>query len=95
MRLLTAGLVALLIMLQLKLWFGDGGVRELHQVRAMADAQRIENDRLLERNRALATEVRDLKEGTEALEERARAELGLVGPDETFIQIVSRPGRGD
>ncbi len=89
MRLINAGLVMLFVLLQFKLWFGDGGVRELHQVRALVEAQQTENSALLARNKELAAEVRDLKEGTEALEERARSELGLIGADEEFIQIAS------
>ena len=89
MRLLNALLIVVLVLLQLKLWFGDGGVRELQQVRRMVAEQRAENKILLERNKTLAAEVRDLKEGSEALEELARSELGLVGPDEEFFQIVA------
>ncbi|MEM9301299.1 MAG: cell division protein FtsB [Pseudomonadota bacterium] len=89
MRLVNAILLVLLTLLQFKLWFGDGGVREMHQVQRMIETQESENRGLLERNKTLAAEVRDLKDGTEALEERARSELGMIGPDEEFIQIVS------
>ena len=89
MRLLNALLIVVLILLQMKLWFGDGGVRELQQVQRMVAEQRAENQILLERNKTLAAEVRDLKEGSEALEELARSELGLVGPEEEFFQIVA------
>ena len=91
MRALNVILCVLLALLQLKLWFGDGGVRELSQVQRMVDAQQAENEMLQERNRLLITEVRDLKEGTEALEERARSELGLIAPDEEFVQVVETP----
>ena len=89
MRVLNAILLLVLVLAQAKLWFGDGGVKELRQVQRMVADQRAENQILLQRNKALALEVRDLKEGSEALEELARSELGLVGPEEEFFQIVS------
>lgn len=82
----------LLVLLQAQLWFGGGGVRELNQVQRMVAEQQAENRILLQRNKAMAAEVRDLKEGTEALEERARSELGLVGADEEFFQVVESDG---
>ena len=96
MRLINVLLLTLLLVLQFKLWFGDGGLRESWQLQAAVAAQREANDVLSERNRTLAAEVNDLKNGTEALEERARSELGLVQPDEEFVQVVesenTRPG---
>jgi cell division protein FtsB len=89
MRFVNATLLALFVLLQFKLWFGDGGVREMHQIGRLVEAQAAENRALLERNKTLAAEVRDLKEGTEAIEERAREELGMIGQDEEFIQVVS------
>ena len=88
MRLINAILVLLLVLLQSKLWFGDGGLRETWQLEAAVAVQQQENERLGERNRALAAEVVDLKSGSEALEERARNELGLLRPDESFYQVV-------
>lgn len=88
MRILHALLLGLLLLLQFKLWFGDGGLRELWQLEAAVEAQQEQNRELLTRNQALAAEVSDLKQGTEALEERARSELGLVQPDEEFVQVV-------
>lgn len=81
-------LLILLIGLQLKLWTGAGGVREVERLRATVAEQKRENDALKARNDALGAEVRDLKEGREAIEGRARAELGLVKPGETFYQVV-------
>jgi cell division protein FtsB len=81
-------LLILLIGLQLKLWNGSGGVREVERLRATVTEQKRENDGLRARNEALAAEVRDLKEGREAIEGRARSELGLVKPGETFYQVV-------
>nr|WP_221282119.1 cell division protein FtsB [Chiayiivirga flava] len=84
-------LVAVVILLQLKLWVGAGGWREVEQLRATVAAQAAENARLQQRNAALAAEVDDLKSGEAAIEERARAELGMIKPDETFYRIVE-PG---
>lgn len=88
MRLINAILLCLLVVLQFKLWFGDGGLRETWQLETAVVAQRERNDDLVDRNRNLAEEVNDLKNGTEALEERARSELGLVQPDEEFVRVV-------
>jgi cell division protein FtsB len=80
----------LLILLQIRLWAGDGGVRELWRLGHQIDAQRIENGALRERNEALNAEVLDLKEGAAAIEERARRELSMIRRDETFFQSVER-----
>jgi cell division protein FtsB len=84
-------LVALLVVLQYPLWFGSGGVIALWQLKREIAAQQAENDRLRERNHALEAEVLDLKQGLEAVEERARAELGMVKQDETFFHIIEPP----
>jgi cell division protein FtsB len=89
MKYLAAGLVLLLIGLQYRLWLGEGGMREVYQLRAEISAQRAENEKLKERNRTLTAEVQDLKKGTVAVEERARTDLGMVGKGETFYQVVS------
>jgi cell division protein FtsB len=86
----TLGLVlgALIVLIQYPLWLGKGGwVRAWDNDRQLA-AQKAHNQRLQARNDALEAEVRDLKQGTEALEERARFELGMVRQDEVFVQIV-------
>jgi len=88
MKLLIAGLLALFIMLQLILWFGEGSFAEVWQLRKQLEAQQVENDQLRERNAALEAEVRDFKQGLDAIEERARNELGMIKKDETFFQIV-------
>jgi cell division protein FtsB len=80
----------LLILLQVRLWAGDGGVRELWRLGHQIEAQRIENGALRERNEALNAEVLDLKEGAAAIEERARRELSMIRRDETFFQSVER-----
>lgn len=83
-------LVALLALLQLRLWTGDGGVRELWRLGRMIEAQQQENAVLRERNEALDAEVLDLKEGAAAVEERARRDLSMIRRDETFFQSVER-----
>lgn len=89
MKFLAAGLVIVLVLLQYRLWLGDGGMGEVHRLRAEIDVQRDQNRELKERNRTLAAEVQDLKKGTVAIEERARTDLGMVGRGETFYQVVT------
>lgn len=94
MRLLTLGLVALVVLLQHPLWFGSGGWLRVHELDISLKARREENARLEARNAALAAEVRDLKQGYDAIEERARSELGMIRADEIFFQVIERrPGR--
>jgi cell division protein FtsB len=86
----TLGLIlgVLIVLIQYPLWLGKGGwVRAWDNDRQLA-AQQAHNHRLQERNDALEADVRDLKQGSEAIEERARFELGMVRPDEVFVQIV-------
>jgi len=87
-RWLTLVLIALLFGLQYKLWVGDGSLAEVWQLRQSLAEQRKENAQLAERNAALEAEVKDLKQGLDAVEERARAELGMIKDDEVFYQIV-------
>lgn len=89
MKYLAVGLLILLVLLQYRLWFGDGSVREVAQLQTQITTQEEQNARLRERNRTLAAEVQDLKKGTTAIEERARTDLGMVGKSETFYQVVS------
>jgi cell division protein FtsB len=89
-RLGIALLSLILILLQVRLWSGDGGVPELWRLSHQIEAQRIENSALRERNEALNAEVLDLKEGAAAIEERARRELSMIRRDETFFQSVQR-----
>jgi Septum formation initiator len=88
MRIIIALLVGSLILLQAKLWLGDGSVLEAWRLKQAVTAQRRQNERLLDRNRALAAEVEDLRKGKDAIEERARSELGMIRRDETFYHIV-------
>jgi cell division protein FtsB len=89
MKFIAAGLLILLVLLQYRLWLGDGSVREVARLQTEIAAQEAQNARLRERNRTLAAEVQDLKKGTTAIEERARTDLGMVGKSETFYQVVA------
>ena len=84
-------LFLLLLMLQSRLWVGDGSLSEVWQLRRSMDEQRQEIARIEERNRALRAEVKDLKFGSAAIEERARSELGMIKNGETFFQIIEQP----
>ncbi len=88
MRLFAVLLLAALVLLQYRLWVSDEGMREVLQLREAVEAQRSENAGLVERNGQLKAEVADLKGGLTALEERARHDLGMVAPGETFYQVV-------
>lgn len=90
MKIVIAVLLILLVALQYRLWLGSGGMSEVRRLEAALEAQREENARLEARNHRLAAEVHDLKEGLEAVEERARTELGMIGKDETYYQLVDR-----
>ncbi len=84
-------LVLLLIGLQLKLWSGNGSMHEVDSLRVAVKKQADENAKLLQRNQALGADVLDLKHGDQAVEARARTELGLIKPGETFYQVVEPP----
>ena len=77
-------LSALLLLLQIRLWVSDDGYREVARLGTLIVAQTAENARLNQRNQRLEAEVIELRKGDSAVEERARADLGLIGPDETF-----------
>ena len=91
MRALIAVLLVMLVVLQFKLWFGDGGLLEVRKLRHEIATQQQENAELRERNAALEAEVTDLRQGLAAIEERARSELGMVVRGETFYQLVEEP----
>ena len=74
--------------LQAELWFSDDGFRKTRDLRAAVSEQREHNDALRARNAALDAEVVNLKQGQDAAEERARTDLGMIGQDETFYQVV-------
>lgn len=88
MRVAAAVLLALLVLLQYRLWLSEEGYRGVWRLDEAIEAQQAENDDLAERNRALAADVEDLKTGLEAAEEIARSELGMVRKGETLFQVA-------
>ena len=88
MRALAFGLAFLIVAIQYPLWFGKGGWLRVRHVDQQLEAQRDENNRLALRNAALNAEVLDLKTGLDAIEERARVELGMIKSDELFFQVL-------
>lgn len=90
MRWPTWILIALIALLQYPLWLGKGGWFRVWEYDQKLEAQRDVNSTLEQRNAGLDAEVRDLKSGTEAIEERARYELGLIKPGEVFVQVPQK-----
>ena len=95
MRWLVWLLVVLFVLLQYKLWVGDGSLAEVWDLYRQAELQKQENQRLHERNQALEAEVEDLKRGLDSIEERAREELGMIKDDETFYHVIEDPAGVD
>jgi cell division protein FtsB len=92
MKWLAVALAVAVILLQYRVWFSEDGVREVERLKRAVATQRADNEQLAERNQQLAAEVRDLKTGMDALEERARSDLGMIARNETFYQVVpARP----
>jgi len=91
MKYVTVVLAALLALIQVDFWFGKGGLPRAMQLQSQLDQQLAANDAARARNARLAAEVRDLREGLEMVEERARLDLGMVKPDEILVQFA--PGR--
>lgn len=87
-RLIPGLLVALLLVVHAQLWFGRGSVPQVAQLRRDLAAQLQVNDRAQQRNAQIASELRDLQEGLEMAEELARHDLGMVKPNEVFVQIA-------
>jgi cell division protein FtsB len=87
-RIMAGLLFTVLVLLQYRIWASPDGMREVWRLEKAIAAQTVENTRLGYRNRTLAAEVRDLKEGRQAIEERARTDLGMVKTNETFFQVV-------
>jgi cell division protein FtsB len=94
-KLSMLGLAGLLLVLQARLWFSDEGWTEVVRLRSSVAEQQAEIERLQQRNARLKAEVNDLKEGFDALEERARSDLGMVGPDESFYLFVPADSSGE
>jgi cell division protein FtsB len=101
MKWLAAALLVVVLMLQHRLWLSADGVREVSRLSDAVETQRSENGDLTDRNKQLIAEVADLKAGMSAIEERARSELGMIGRNETFYQVVpvrplrTAPARGE
>jgi len=89
-RWVILGLLLLLGLLQYRLWVGEGSLEELHALRAQIDGYRAELKQLEARNLALAAEVEDLRTGLEAIEDRARSELGMIQRGEVFLQVIEK-----
>ena len=92
MRLIIYSMLGLLIVIQYPLWFGQGGWLKAYELERQLEAQVQKNKALEIRNNKLAGDVKDLKEGTRAIEERARSEHGMLKEGEYFVQIVPKDG---
>lgn len=92
MKLLGLALMTLIALIQYPLWLGKGSWMRVWEVDRQIRAQRETNGQLQARNAALDAEVRDLKQGLEAIEERARSELGMIRQDEIFFQVIDNAG---
>ena len=88
MRSLILTLLLVLLALQVKMWFGEGGYSDVKRLAIRVEEQAQENEVLAQRNRELQAEVEDLRQGLHAVEERARSELGMVKENEQFYQVV-------
>jgi len=89
-RMLIISLIGVLLYLQFVLWVGKGGIRDVGMMRDQIARQRVEISALKERNLGLAAEVLDLKEGVEAIEERARSEMGIQVQQPALTQHIAR-----
>jgi cell division protein FtsB len=87
-RIVPAFLVALLLIVHAQLWFGRGSVGSVAQMQQKLEAQKASNAQAQQANERLASELRDLKEGLDMVEEKARMDLGMVKPNEIFVQIA-------
>lgn len=89
MRLFTLLVIGLVLILQYRIWFGDDGLREYRQLQQQIDRQMETNDALVQRNQLMFADIEDLRGAKEAVEERARNELGMVLPEETFFRMIT------
>lgn len=87
-RLVPALLIALLAVVHAQLWFGRGSVGNVASLQRKLEEQQLHNAQAQQANQRLASEVRDLKEGLDMVEEKARGELGMVKPNEIFVQVA-------
>lgn len=89
-RLLLWLAAGIFVILQINLWFGEGGILDVHRLKSAVALQQAENLRLRQRNQVLQAEVTDLKTGSDAIEERARLDLGMIKDNETFYLITGK-----
>jgi cell division protein FtsB len=87
-RITLAILLVLLVWLQYRLWLGDGGIPDVLKLQTEVEIVRAETEKLHERNQALEAEVHDLKQGLEAIEERARSDMGMIRDGEAYFQVI-------
>lgn len=90
MRLLTLCMLGIVILLQYRIWFGQNGVSEYRQLNNEVERQTASNTTLKQRNQLIYADIRDLREVGEAVDERARNELGMVKADETFFRLIEK-----
>ena len=90
MRIFLLFLLIVLVILQYKLWIAPDGMRAVIQLKQDMQVQQEKNSVLAVRNQVLAAEVQDLKSGNDAIEERARSELGMIRKGETFFQVIEK-----
>ena len=91
MRIFQVGLLCLALFVQYRLWFGHNGVQDYTRLKSAVATHQQSNEKLIKRNKVLTADIEDLKLGQEGIEERARNELGMIKPDETFIRVL--PGK--
>ena len=89
-RIVPVILLALMAVLQAQLWLGRGSVQQVHQMQREINFQKSANDQARQANERLMSEVHDLKEGLDMVEEKARSELGMVKPNEVYVQFTPR-----
>lgn len=95
MKLFITFLVVMFLFLQYQLWIDRDGIRKVIHLGDSINQQKETNQQLFERNEVLAAEVEDLKSGYDAIEERARMELGMIRKGETFFQVIESPANID
>ena len=91
MRIFQVCLLCLALFVQYRLWFGQNGVNDYTRIKEVVISHQDTNEKLIKRNKVLKADIDDLKLGLEGIEERARNELGMIKPDETFIRVL--PGK--
>lgn len=91
MRIFQVCLLCLALFVQYRLWFGQNGINDYTRIKDAVTSHQETNEKLIKRNKVLKADIDDLKLGLEGIEERARNELGMIKPDETFIRVL--PGK--